>query len=77
MNKREEIACRLAARDGWYWDDMPPYREGYLAIADAALDALKEPTEGMLNRGVDVVGRTPDETREIWQVMVRAAKDGK
>jgi hypothetical protein len=37
----EAAAKSLANRDGHDWQDMPPYREGYMAAARAAIAAYK------------------------------------
>lgn len=38
----ERVARALAARDGWDWKNMPPYREGYRSQARIAIRAMEE-----------------------------------
>lgn len=53
-----------------------PWWQKYLLEADAALDALMEPTEGMIDAGY---AEHPDGymNKETWCAMIRAIKDGK
>lgn len=44
-----------------------------MAYADAALDALLDPTEGMLDVEVQHIGHNSD----AYALMIQAAKDGK
>ncbi|OAM78209.1 hypothetical protein [Devosia elaeis] len=86
MNMREKIAKalhdfdypkgdwhRLNSGQGSYHQDK------YRVKADAVLDALAEPTEGMLEAGVlDVKADVSFfEVEETYQAMIRAAKEGK
>ena len=45
MTDRDELievmARSRAARDGYNWDDMPPYRDGYLSQSEDALAAAE------------------------------------
>lgn len=68
------------------WEDEPPrVREPLLAVADAVLDALLEPTEGMIEFGIDAAKTAADHYERIsssaiktaFQAMIQAAKDGK
>ena len=43
------LAKALAERDGWDWEDMPPYRDGYEATAECFLECLKEAPEALLD----------------------------
>lgn len=66
MTMREKIALRFEKRmRGCGWDT-------YLALADDALAALEEPTEGMIRAGWDV-GFVPG---NVWRAMIAAAKEG-
>lgn len=84
MSMREKIARALQANGAeGSWTDL-------LSDADAALDALLEPTEGMVEDGQVEVNLlenpeppnafkflSNDEVVLIWQAMVRAAQEGK
>lgn len=80
MNMREKMARAIHALDHQdstpAWDDLEDWdRAHYLAQADAALDALMEPTEPMFCAAQgwpDAVMIT-----DVWQAMLRAAKVGK
>lgn len=51
----------------------------YMTLADAALDALMEPTEGMVDAGLDNGSNDQlvESPRETFIRMIRAAKEGK
>jgi hypothetical protein len=89
MNMREKIARALCKQrgidpdrqghDGW-----PPYWPHLLPEVDAMLDALMEPTGGMVKIGEGhrdgtghVDGLEPHGTAAVFTVMIRAAKEGK
>lgn len=85
MNMREKMARAIHALDHQddtaAWDDLEPYmRDHYLNQAAAALDALLEPTRGMVAAGG---AQDDDVTEEMvgavehWTAMIQAAKDGK
>lgn len=63
MNMREKIAERIRL----HTTDAKWTPEG---LADAVLDALTEPTEGMLENEDEV-------SLSAWKDMIRAAKEGK
>jgi hypothetical protein len=81
MSMREKIARAMAAKDSGpegsalfdiHWQE---FQDGYLAGADAALDALAEPTRDMLTAFVDA--ETDFETARIRYIAaIKAAKDG-
>jgi len=61
------------------WEQLSAYKRGqYVREADAVLDALKEPTEGMVDAGWDNL--PDDESRfspsNIFEAMIQAARDG-
>jgi len=81
MTKVEGVAKAIAARDldegdGFYdWFALTEeVTDKYLAMARAAIDAMREPTEAMVNAGYDV-GYSPDPlpTDEVWRAMIDAA----
>ena len=68
----------------WEWDDPDawPLRKMYRENARAAILALKEPSETMINAGADVVGSVNkaesdfavrDDTKSVWNMMIDAA----
>lgn len=77
MTMREKIARAMSASA-----TNPDYWEVYLCLADAALAALEEPTEGMLNGARDwsrVFVGTPignAAATGCWRAMIAAAKEG-
>lgn len=80
MTMREKIArgMHTKARETMTrlpdFDDLPDISKlQALEMADAALDALMEPTEGMLEAEAREFGANTN----CLQVMIRAAKDGK
>lgn len=88
MNMREKIARVLATLDGMHQDavsndeDETPVWRLYLDDADAVLDALMEPTEGMVEESVFAAYHYSDEDDKIhnakaFKAMIQAARDGK
>lgn len=99
MSMREKIAMRLFEQNGLKhadlstldqsWRDSPQYHDLFLRQADAVLDALMEPTEGMKEKGA--YGPTTlsygdedsfyyvseDDAGEIFSSMIEAAKEEK
>lgn len=96
---REKLASKLFKAQHGYeaaenlfagpYADMGPIGKAMM-LADAALDALMEPTEGMIDEGQNEVNLleapdppnafeflSTDEVTSIWQAMVAAAKEGK
>jgi hypothetical protein len=72
---RERIARGQAEFDGRGWLNMPRgERDRYLDRADAAIEAMREPTEAMVNAGYDV-GYSPDPLPcdAVWKAMIDAA----
>jgi hypothetical protein len=86
MNMREKIARAMCWKNqmdpdakshingnAWHWED-------YLPDADAALDALMEPTDEMQNSGFAEYGPGAYDVagpETIFKAMIRAAKEGK
>ena len=71
-------------RPEWDWDDpdAEPMRRMSRDNAKAAILALKEPSEAMVDAGADVVGSVNkaesdfavrDDTRSVWSMMIDAA----
>ena len=92
MTMREKMAramCEKAREQGSRgvkWEDISGgHRREWLGIADAALDALLKPTEGVIDAGVDInqffASMKDFPPRTILgicvRVMIQAAKDGK
>lgn len=94
QSMREKIAQVLSARDGMHPDATTDIHDGdeqtpvwhlYLDDADAVLDALMEPTEGMIAKGGAVtypdgwvnVEITEGNAEAVFVTMIRAAKEGK
>lgn len=86
MNMREKIA--RAAMKRWHYANMtavPDFdtlpdmeKEQWLLVADGVLDALMEPTEGMIMDGMSPTWKWIDEgPDDVWGRMIRAAKEGK
>jgi hypothetical protein len=82
MNMREKIARAMCWKNqmdpdakshingnAWHWED-------YLPDADAALDALMEPTAAMQMDGAVEFAKHSDSVRAFTS-MIRAAKEGK
>ncbi|MBO9589587.1 hypothetical protein [Devosia sp.] len=84
MKMREKMARALCkargidpdrqGHDGW-----PPYWPHVLPEVDAMLDALMEPTEGMIeaNKSVDHLEPDLPDVLGEWKAMITAAKEGK
>lgn len=72
MTMREKMAIEMAKKAGARdWDAMSEmFRASWLGLADAALVALEEPTEAMVEAGYGEADY-PDET---WRAMIGAAK---
>lgn len=70
-NKQEWVA-EHGLRGGRFHDVNEPYRADFDAAADAVLDALMEPTEGMLMAAADIDGM---DMRLEWRAMIQAAKE--
>ena len=74
MTMREKMARAILRVSGDYdceWDELTAIgQSNFLAMADAALAALEEPTEAMLDAGDDAV----DYARDAWDAMIGAAK---
>lgn len=94
MSMREKIARAICAPILWEFDGHPlretpaweqqseKDRQKLLAIADAVLDAMRDPTDGMHKVGVEkdeeLEWLQPDRAvTQIWEAMIDAAKDGK
>lgn len=91
MNMREKMARRLCEIEGMdpdrealgmghmmQKDYSGPAWAGRLHTIDALLDALTEPTEGMIKAGANTNPSDPwPFEREVWSAMIRAAKEGK
>jgi len=72
MTMREKMASAMAKKDGKHWDPMSErFREAYYNHADAALAALEEPTEAMLEC---TSGARTMVGHGIWRAMIGAAK---
>lgn len=83
-----EFDAAYAHKDEWTADrgsraDInAPFKSDYLEAACAAIEALMEPTEGMIKEGGIEGGfdayRVKDNTLEIWRSMLKAAlEEGK
>ena len=71
------------------WEDiLQQYQEGWLRLADAALDALREPTQAMMSEVLDATAGDPvsvcdgvmnakDMFLVAHQAMIRAAREDK
>lgn len=69
MDMREKMARALAAQQMRPWEASGRiYKEDCLAMADAALAALMEPTEAMLRAGCEHLS-----IQGTWRSMIRAA----
>ena len=82
MTMREKMARamhdRMNARFGTdsVWDSAEQsVKDKFLDYADAALDALMEPTEGMIMASGD--WQLAVSITDTWAAMIRAAKEGK
>jgi len=87
MNMREKIAREMFRG---FVSDKPAVwltlskgaRDHWLAFADAALVALRDPTEEMLQAAERFVVHDPDTeglneySDDLWRAMIDAAKDG-
>lgn len=81
MTMREKIARAMATERGIHPD---AYHMGHpeklqewrlwLPYVDVALDALMEPTEGMMEAALNKLDYDRD---EIWDVFIKAAREGK
>ena len=82
--ERAARAMYDTVRPEWEWDDpdAAPLRRMYRDNAKAALLALKEPSEAMIDAGADVVGSVNkaesdfavrDDTKSVWNLMIDAA----
>lgn len=71
MNMRERIARALAAEEGYMYDPVP-----YDARADAVLDALMEPDEGMLDKMQSWIDAERSTLLFGWQAALTAARSG-
>lgn len=71
---RVSHGARSQVDDVWV-NQKPEYQADWLAAADAALDALLEPTEGMRSAAKFDYGH--DAPCGAWESMVRAAREGK
>lgn len=83
MIMREKIARALLAYDlpmkvGWN-SIQEEVRQEYLDRADAALDALMKPTEGMIDATYEIDPYWSDgpDHKSVFIASIRAAKDGK
>lgn len=81
MNMIERVARAMVAADSGpegstlfdiHWEE---FGEGYMAGARVAIEAMREPTDEMLDCGVDADdGMThPDTVVDIYQAMINAA----
>lgn len=98
MSMREEIAKSIYERRNGHgakpWARQPQaHRDPYLSDAEAVLDALMEPTEGMMSSAIQTdevdsidwvealrgTGITSAQTVVVasYKAMIRAAKEGK
>lgn len=74
MTMREKLARSIAAVQMRPWEASGRiYKEECLAMADAALAALGEPTEAMVRAGTDAYDDGEGEWG-IWRAMLGAAK---
>jgi hypothetical protein len=88
MTMREKIA-RAACEAGHHasWPEGTSYtnrdeQRAWFKIADAVLDALMEPTEGMVKAGVDADEQlewaaSDAAVPEVFKAMIKAAQEGK
>lgn len=81
MSMREKIAKVLAHHDGMHpdavsndEDDFPIWKT-YLDVSDAVLDALTEPTKGMIESMDEHAGSIAPEC--AYRDAIQAARDGK
>lgn len=78
MNMREKMARAIVAKiaPGMVFDEMPPEaQERACGMADAALSAMEEPTEAMVEAGTRAYDEGDGEYG-IYSAMVRRAKEG-
>lgn len=82
MNMREQVARALLEHglgQGAWEQAVDLTRDAYLAAADAALDAMREPTEAMVigarSRYPDGDNSGPTLYHDIFRAMIRAAKE--
>lgn len=77
MNMREKIARAICKASGDDWDREGPegLMQAYGQAADAVLDALMEPTEGMVKAGRAAIPY-PDTIEAPFTAMIQAARDG-
>lgn len=84
MGMREKVARALNDADGTReWEDAGSDQEWYRNLATAAIEAMMEPTPGMLEAGYNAKEQPgmADNQRELhsmkmaprWQAMIRAA----
>lgn len=77
MNMREKIARAIAKklRVPDYVIPDPYWFDQYLSLADAALEAMREPTDEMIEAGQrhSMNGGPKDR----WEAMIDAAREGK
>lgn len=61
------------SRYGIVYDEIS-VDENYMRLSRAAIEAMREPTEAMIDAGYDV-GYSPDPlpTDEVWRAMINAA----
>jgi len=84
MSMREKMAKAMAGRAAYVWDQMNDgERLRWFAYADAVLDALMEPTIGMIKAVEEdyYMGKKGCPTcgggRPAFTALIRAAKEGK
>ena len=77
MTMREKIARALFTQNesgDIAWDTCPQeIRDEHFASADAALAALEEPTEAMIEAGYAALTDNKTDPADIFRAMIRAA----
>ena len=82
--ERAARAMYATVQPEWDWDDpdAEPLRRMYRDNAKAAILALKEPSDAMVDAGADVIGSinkaesdfaVRDDTKSVWNMMIDAA----
>lgn len=75
MNMREKIARAILKSNGDFGEALGFTWEDYLQDADAALSAMREPTDGMIEAGYGA--HNNGSPRDRYTAMIDAALEGK
>lgn len=74
MNMREKIARAIQKANGDFGEALGFTWQDYLPDADAALEAMREPTDEMIVHSWNEFDGTP---RNYYNTMIDAAREGK